>query len=67
MVGVITAVLAGSIAAPVAIVASDRSPAAALSALMRHQRHAQQRAATALLTADGNEDAAASTDRIRPP
>jgi hypothetical protein len=64
MAGVITAALAGSIAALVAIVASDRSPAAAL---MRHQRHAQERAATALLTADGNEDAPASMDRIRPP
>jgi hypothetical protein len=51
MVGVITAVLAGSSAALVAIVASDHSPAAALiagavvalaalSALMRHQGHA---------------------------
>jgi hypothetical protein len=31
---------------------------------MRHRRHAQERAATALLTADGNEDAPASTDPV---
>jgi hypothetical protein len=78
MVGVITAVLAGSSAALVAIVASDHSPAAALiagavvalatlSALMRHQGHAWERALTAPLTANGNEDAPAGTHRIGPP
>jgi hypothetical protein len=75
MVGVITAVLAGSSAAMVAIVASDHSPAAALiagaviavaalSALMRHGRRIWIRAVAAPLTADGNQAAFAGMDRI---
>jgi hypothetical protein len=77
MVGVITAVLAGSVAALVAIVASDHSPAAALiagavialaavSALMRHGRRKWIQAVTAPLTEDGNKDAPAGADLIRP-
>jgi hypothetical protein len=70
MVGVITAVLAGSSTALVAILVSDHSPAAALiagamvalaalSAQLRHQNHAWTAAGTVPLTEDGSEDAAA--------
>jgi hypothetical protein len=66
MVGVITAVLAGSTAALIAILASDHSLAAALIsgaavalaalvALMRFQRSTWERAVTTPLIADGDE------------
>jgi hypothetical protein len=66
MVGVITAVLTGSTAALIAILASERSLAAAvisgaavalaaLVALMRFQRSAWEQAATAPIIADGDE------------
>lgn len=70
MVGVITAVLAGSGAAVVALLASKHSPSAALIAgavialavlavLLRHQYNAWKRGATTPLTENVNEDAPA--------
>jgi hypothetical protein len=73
MIGVITAVLAGSVAAVVGIVAFDHSLAAALiagavvavaalSALMQHGRRIWMRAIAAPLTEEGNAEAPAGTD-----
>jgi hypothetical protein len=77
MVGVITAVLVGSIAALVGIVTSDHSPAAALianvvvalaalSVLMRRRRHFWTQAVTAPLTAEGDEETSAGRERNQP-